>query len=67
VERMENVKTCIAKAEISQYGEVFANKNDKLTIIGNLKDGRIWCENRKLDKEFAVLKDEITILNEVEK
>lgn len=52
-------KTCIAKYEISQYGEIFANKGDKLVVLEYLKDGRIWVENRKLHPQFAVNKDEI--------
>ena len=58
---MNNVKTCIAKDEISQYGEIFANKDDELVILEFLEDGRIWCENRKFDMEFAADRDEIII------
>ena len=54
-------KTCIAKDVISQYGEIFANKGDELVILEYLEDGRIWCENRKFDMEFAADRDEIII------
>ena len=54
-------KTCIAKDEISQYGEIFANKGDELVILEFLEDGRIWCENRKIDIEFAAVQEEIII------
>ena len=58
---MNNMKNCIAKEKLEQYGEVFANKGDELIIIEVLEDGRIWCENKKLDKEFAAMKEEILI------
>ena len=58
---MNNVKTCIAKDEISQYGEIFANKGDELAIIEYLEDGRIWVHNEKRDIDFSANKEEITI------
>ena len=54
-------KICIAKDEISQYGEIFANKDDELAIIEYLEDGRIWVHNEKLDIDFSVNKEEVII------